>query len=134
MLLHAPSRGLSLKARKRASDLFLSLVVAPWRWRGLAASLRSTGESRGAGDAWRRVWTGERSWVGRSDYERDRWTGVPAWARLALESLRPGVFSPADGTPSDRFARVEAELAYLTRFSLAEDLRVFLRATREGAR
>ena len=133
-LLHAPSRGLSLKARKRASDIFLSLVVAPWRWRGLAASLKSTGESRGPGEAWRRVWSGERSWVGRSDYERDRWTGVPAWARLALESLRPGVFSPADGTPSDRFARVEAELAYLTRFSLAEDLRVFLRATREAAR
>ena len=133
-LLHAPSRGLSLKARKRASDIFLSLVVAPWRWRGLAASLKSTGESRSPGEAWRRVWSGERSWVGRSDYERDRWTGVPAWARLALESLRPGVFSPADGTPSDRFARVEAELAYLTRFSLAEDLRVFLRATREAAR
>ena len=59
---------------------------------------------------------------------------MPAWARLALESLRPGVFSPANGASSDRFARVEAELAYLTRFSLAEDLRVFLRATRRGAR
>ncbi|HKQ19001.1 MAG TPA: glycosyltransferase family 2 protein [Candidatus Eisenbacteria bacterium] len=134
VLLHAPSRGLSLKARKRASDLFLSLLVAPWRWRGLAASLKANGEGTGAGDAWRRVWSGERSWVGRSAYERDRWVGVPAWARLALESLRPGVFSPANGSDVDRFARVEAELAYLTRFSLAEDLRVFLRATREGAR
>ena len=134
VLLHAPSRGLSLKARKRASDLFLSFAIAPWRWRGIAASLRSSGQGTGAGEAWRRVWSGERSWVGRSAYEQDRWSGVPPWARLALESLRPGVFSPADGTPSDRCARVEAELAYLTRFSMAEDLRVFLRATREGTR
>ena len=134
VLLHAPSRGLSLKVRKRASDLFLSFAIAPWRWRGLAASLRENGDGSGAGAAWRRVWSGERSWVGRSAYEHDRWTGVPAWARLALESLRPGVFSPANGASTDRFARVEAELAYLTRFSMAEDLRVFLRATRRGAR
>lgn len=134
VLLHAPSRGLTLKVRKRASDLFLSFAIAPLRWRGLAASLKANGEGLGAGEAWRRVWSGERSWVGRSAYEHDRWTGVPAWARLALESLRPGVFSPANGASSDRFARVEAELAYLTRFSLAEDLRVFLRATRQAAR
>jgi hypothetical protein len=72
--------------------------------------------------------------VGRSAYEADRWTGVPAWARLALESLRPGVVSPANGAGSDRRARLESELAYLTRFSIAEDLRVFLRATDRGTR
>jgi hypothetical protein len=37
--------------------------------------------------------------------------------------------SPANGLGSDRRARLESELAYLTRFSIAEDLRVFLRAT-----
>ncbi|HTL99866.1 MAG TPA: hypothetical protein VL503_01935, partial [Candidatus Omnitrophota bacterium] len=74
------------------------------------------------------VWSGERSWVGRTEYERDRWAGVPAWARVALESVRPGVVSPAD--ENGRAPRLEAELAYLARFSLAEDLRIFLRATR----
>jgi hypothetical protein len=78
--------------------------------------------------------SGERSWVGRSAYETDRWTDVPAWARMALESLRPGVVSPSNGTHEDRNARLESELAYLSRFSLAEDLRIFLRATAGDAR
>ena len=134
VLLHAPSRGLSLRARKRASDLFLSFVVAPWRWGRIRSYLDERGEGLGAGEAWRQVVSGARSWVGRSAYEADRWTGVPAWARLALESLRPGVVSPANGAGSDRRARLESELAYLTRFSIAEDLRVFLRATDRGAR
>jgi hypothetical protein len=134
ILLHAPSRGLSVRGRKRASDLLLSLLVAPWRWRGLSAYLSARGEGSGPAEAWRQVWSGRRSWVGRSAYERDRWAGVPAWARPALESLRPGVISPADRADADRAARVESELAYLTRFSLAEDLRIFLRATRRGAR
>jgi hypothetical protein len=129
VLLHAPSRGLSLRARKRASDLFLSFLVAPWRWGRIRSYLSDRGEGLGAGEAWRQVVTGARSWVGRSAYEADRWTGVPDWARLALESLRPGVVSPANGSGSDRRARLESELAYLTRFSIAEDLRVFLRAT-----
>jgi hypothetical protein len=34
-----------------------------------------------------------------------------------------------NGAPADRAARLESELAYLSRFSLAEDLRLFLRAT-----
>jgi hypothetical protein len=93
----------------------------------------------GVGEAWRRVWSGERSWVGRSDYERVRWEGVPGWARLALEPVRPGVVSPADNAAEapdngrERGARLETELAYLARFSVAEDLRIFLRAT-SGAR
>jgi N-acetylglucosaminyl-diphospho-decaprenol L-rhamnosyltransferase len=139
-LLHAPSRGLSLRARKRASDVFLSLAIVPWRWRGLHGHLVRRAPGLSPGDAWRQVWTGERSWVGRTDYERDRWAGVPPWARLALEPIRPGVVSPADETeraPGDRAsaptARVESELAYLARFSVAEDVRIFLRATREGA-
>jgi hypothetical protein len=33
----------------------------------------------------------------------------------------------------DRKARVASELAYLARFSLAEDLRIFLRATGRSA-
>ncbi|HET7497908.1 MAG TPA: glycosyltransferase family 2 protein [Candidatus Eisenbacteria bacterium] len=127
-LLHAPSRGLSLRARKRASDVFLSVLVAPWRWGGLKRHLARNGGGLGPGEAWRRVWSGERSWVGRTEYERDRWAGVPAWARVALESVRPGVVSPAD--ENGRAPRLEAELAYLARFSLAEDLRIFLRATR----
>lgn len=132
VLLHAPSRGLGLKARKRASDLFLSLLVAPWRWSGLRSYLRAHEAPLAAGEAWRQVWSGERSWIGRSRYEADRWAGVPAWARLALQSLRPGVVSPAvtNGAEADRAARLELELAYLSRFSLAEDLRLFLRATR----
>jgi hypothetical protein len=134
VLLHAPSRGLSLRARKRASDLFLSFLVAPWRWGRIRTYLSDRGEGLGAGEAWRQVVTGARSWVGRSAYEADRWTGVPDWARLALESLRPGVVSPANGAGSDRRARLESELAYLTRFSIAEDLRVFLRATERRGR
>lgn len=134
VLLHAPSRGLSLRARKRASDLFLSFLVAPWRWGSIRTYLADRGEGLGAGEAWRQVVTGARSWVGRSAYEADRWTGVPDWARLALESLRPGVVSPANGAGSDRRARLESELAYLTRFSIAEDLRVFLRATERRSR
>lgn len=135
-LLHAPSRGLSLRARKRASDVFLSLVIVPWRWRGLHRHLVRRAPGLKPGDAWRQVWAGERSWVGRTDYERDRWAGVPPWARLALEPIRPGVVSPADGPEragNGPAARVETELAYLARFSVAEDLRIFLRATREGA-
>lgn len=150
VLLHAPSRGLSLKARKRASDMLLSILVAPWRWSGLKRHLERSGGGLGAGEAWRRVWSGERSWVGRTEYERERWAGVPAWARLALESVRPGVVSPADedgpavngASPRGPSAasgrrggsRLEAELAYLARFSLAEDLRIFLRATRGAER
>ncbi len=134
VLLHAPAKGLSLKARKRASDLFLSFAVAPWRWGRLKAYLAQRGEAIGPAEAWRQVISGERSWVGRSSYETDRWTGVPAWARLALESLRPGVVSPSNGAASDRRERLESELAYLSRFSLAEDLRIFLRATAGGAR
>jgi GT2 family glycosyltransferase len=133
ILLHAPSRGFSLRARKRASDLLLSFLVAPWRWGRLRAYLASRGESIGPGEAWRQVLAGERSWVGRTRYEADRWTGVPDWARLALEPLRPGVVSPGNGSGADRKGRLESELAYLSRFSLAEDLRIFLRAT-EGAR
>jgi GT2 family glycosyltransferase len=135
-LLHAPSRGLSLRARKRASDVFLSLVIVPWRWRGLHRHLVRRAPGLKPGDAWRQVWAGERSWVGRTDYERDRWAGVPPWARLALEPIRPGVVSPADEPEragNGPAARVETELAYLARFSVAEDLRIFLRATREGA-
>ena len=133
VLLYAPSRGLSLKARKRVSDLALSFFVAPWRWGRLKRYLATRGEAIGPGEAWRQVLSGERSWVGRSAYESDRWTGVPAWARLALESLRPGVVSPSSDAASDRGARLESELAYLARFSLAEDLRIFLRATAGGA-
>jgi N-acetylglucosaminyl-diphospho-decaprenol L-rhamnosyltransferase len=132
-LLHAPSRGFSLRARKRASDLLLSFLVAPLRWGRLRAYLASRGETIGPGEAWRQVLAGERSWVGRSRYEADLWTGVPDWARLALEPLRPGVMSPGNGSGADRRGRLESELAYLSRFSLAEDLRIFLRAT-EGAR
>lgn len=132
ILLHAPSRGFSLRARKRASDLFLSFLVAPWRWGRLRAYLASRGESIGPGEAWRQVLAGERSWVGRTRYEADRWTGVPDWARLALEPLRPGVVSPGNGSGADRKGRLESELAYLSRFSLAEDLRIFLRATGEA--
>ncbi len=134
VLLHAGSRGVSLRARKRASDLFLSLVVAPFRWRRLREVLAARGEALGPGAAWRQVWSGERSWVGRSAYERDLWTGVPDWARLALESIPPGVVTPACGGAPDRQARLESELAYLARFSLAEDLRIFLRATGRAAR
>jgi len=138
VLLHAPSRGLSLKARKRASDVLLSVLVAPWRWAGLKRHLERSGGGIAAGEAWRRVWSGERSWVGRTEYERERWAGVPAWARLALESVRPGVVSPADEDGRDAArrdaSRLEAELAYLARFSLAEDLRIFLRATRGAGR
>ncbi|MGE5177408.1 MAG: glycosyltransferase [Hyphomicrobiales bacterium] len=130
VLLHAPSRGLSVRARKRASDLLLSLLVVPWRWRGLGAYLKTREEPLGTGAAWRQVWTGERSWVGRTAYERERWAGVPTWARAALESIRPGVVSPAGAGAADRAARIESELAYLARFSVAEDLRLFLRATR----
>jgi hypothetical protein len=60
--------------------------------------------------------------------------GVPEWARLALESLRPGVLSPSSDNASDRRARLESELAYLARFSMAEDLRIFLKATAGGVR
>jgi hypothetical protein len=133
VLLHAPSRGLSLRVRKRASDLLLSLLIAPFRWGRLRGYLAARGEGLGAAEAWRRVWAGERSWVGRSAYERDLWAGVPDWARLALESVRPGVVTPADGAGLDRQSRVAMELAYLARFSLAEDLRIFLRATRRSA-
>lgn len=129
VMLHAPSRGLSLRARKRATDLLLSLLVAPFRWRGLRAYLAARGEACGSGGAWRQVWSGERSWVGRSAYESDLWTGVPDWARVALESIRPGVVTPAGGAAADRQGRLDSELAYLSRFSLAEDLRIFLRAT-----
>jgi N-acetylglucosaminyl-diphospho-decaprenol L-rhamnosyltransferase len=133
VLLHTPSRGLSLRVRKRASDLLLSLLIAPFRWSRLRGYLAARGGDLGAGEAWRMVWSGERSWVGRSAYERDLWAGVPDWARLALESVRPGVVTPANGPALDHLSRVNAELAYLARFSLAEDLRIFLRATRGGA-
>jgi lipopolysaccharide/colanic/teichoic acid biosynthesis glycosyltransferase len=73
---------------------------------------------------------GRLSWVGRSAYEADRWADVPGWARMALESVRPGVVTPSNGLASDPMARVSADLAYLSRFSLAEDLRIFLRKTR----
>ncbi len=134
VLLHSPSRGLSMKARKRASDLLVSLFVAPFRWGALRAYLAQRGERYGPREAWAGVWTGRLSWVGRSAYEQDRWADVPDWARLALESLRPGVVTPPNGSSADRAARGLAELAYLSRFSLAEDLRVFLRATRGSVR
>jgi len=130
VLLHAPSRGLSVRARKRASDILLSLFVAPFRWGALRAYLASRGEGTTPAQAWGRVWTGRLSWVGRSAYEADRWENVPGWARLALESIRPGVVTPPDGVSGDPMSRVAADLAYLSRFSLAEDLRQFLRATR----
>ncbi len=132
VLLHTPSRGLGPRTRKRMSDLFLSFLVAPWRWRGLRAYLAAHEAPLRPADAWRQVWTGERSWVGRSRYEVDRWAEIPSWARLALQTLRPGVVSPAppNGSGADRAARVESELAYLSKFSMAEDLRLFLRATR----
>ena len=130
VLLHAPSRGLSVRVRKRASDLLLSLFVAPFRWGALRAYLMRRGEGYGPGEAWGRVWTGRLSWVGRSAYETERWENVPGWARLALESIRPGVVTPPDGVSGDPMDRVTADLAYLSRFSLAEDLRQFLRATR----
>ena len=134
MLLHTPSRGLGPRTRKRMSDLFLSFLVAPWRWRGLGAYLSAHESPLRPAEAWRQVWAGKRSWVGRSRYESDRWAGIPSWARLALQTLRPGVVSPAlpNGQGADRAARVESELAYLSRFSLSEDLRLFLRATRGG--
>jgi hypothetical protein len=134
VLLYAPSRGLSLRARKRASDLLLSFLVAPWRWGRIRAYLAERGESIGPSEAWRQVVFGSRSWIGRTAYEGDRWAGVPPWARLALETLRPGVVSPVNGAGSDRQAHLESELAYLTRFSIAEDLRIFLRATAGSAR
>ncbi len=134
VLLHTPSRGLGPRTRKRMSDLFLSFLVAPWRWRGLGAYLSAHESPLRPAEAWRQVWTGKRSWVGRSRYESDRWAEIPSWARLALQTLRPGVVSPAlqNGQGADRAARVESELAYLSRFSLSEDLRLFLRATRGG--
>ena len=134
VLLHAPSRGLSVRVRKRASDLLLSLFVAPFRWGALRAYLAGRGEAYGPGEAWGRVWSGRLSWVGRSAYEAERWENVPAWARLALESIRPGVVTPPNGASGDPMARVTADLAYLSRFSLAEDLRQFLRATRGDTR
>lgn len=137
VLLHTPSRGLGPRTRKRVSDLFLSFLVAPWRWGGLRAYLAAHEEPLRPAEAWRQVWSGERSWVGRSRYEVDRWAGIPSWARLALQTLRPGVVSPALSSKNgaDRTARVESELAYLSRFSMAEDLRLFLRATRgQGTR
>jgi N-acetylglucosaminyl-diphospho-decaprenol L-rhamnosyltransferase len=131
VLLHAATRGLAPRARKRVSDLLLSFLVAPWRWRGLRDYLATNEAPLGPAHAWRLVWSGERSWVGRSLYESDRWAGVPAWARIALQTLRPGVVSPSppNGDGIDRASRVESELAYLSRFSVAEDLRLFLRAT-----
>jgi hypothetical protein len=107
----------------------LSFLVAPWRWGKIRSYLASRGEAIGPGEAWRSVLAGRRSWVGRSPYEADRWIGVPAWARVALESLRPGIVSPSENAGADRGARLESELAYLSRFSFAEDLRIFLRAT-----
>jgi len=135
VLLYAPTRGVGLRARKRMTDLLLSLFVAPWRWRGLRAYLNAHEERLAPGAAWRLVWSGERSWIGRTRYESDRWAGIPPWARLALLTLRPGVVSPGttNGAGTDRAARLESELAYLSRFSLAEDLRLFLRATRTAA-
>jgi len=130
VLLHAPSRGLSVRARKRASDLLLSLFVAPFRWGALRAYLARHGEGYGPGEAWGRVWAGRLSWVGRRAYETERWENVPGWARLALESIRPGVVTPPNGAAGDPMSRIAADLAYLSRFSLAEDLRQFLRATR----
>ena len=130
VLLHTPSRGLSVRVRKRASDLLLSLFVAPFRWGALRAYLERRGEGYGPAEAWGGVWTGRLSWVGRSAYETDRWANVPGWARLALESIRPGVVTPPNGAPGDAMSKVAADLAYLSRFSLAEDLRQFLRATR----
>ncbi|TMQ49189.1 MAG: hypothetical protein E6K71_05465 [Candidatus Eisenbacteria bacterium] len=118
-----------MRARKRASDLLLSIFVAPFRWGALRAYLTSRGAQYGPGEAWGRVWSGRLSWVGRSAYEVERWADVPGWARLALESMRPGVVTPPNGSSGDPMARVAADLAYLRRFSLAEDLRVFLRAT-----
>ena len=132
ILLHVPSRGLSLRARKRASDLILTFLVAPWRWGKLRAYLVGRGEAIGPGTAWRQVLAGQKSWVGRSAYEANRWVDVPGWARLALESLRPGVVSPSNGASLGSKERLESELAYLSRFSLAEDLRIFLRATGEA--
>jgi len=44
------------------------------------------------------------------------------------------VITPPNGDVSDRAARVSADLAYLSRFSLSEDLRVFLRAMRGAGR
>ena len=137
VLLYAPTRGLGPRARKRMSDFVLSFLVAPWRWRGLRDYLAAHEAPLAPGEAWRQVWRGQRSWVGRSSYEGDRWAGVPSWARVALQTLRPGVVSPsppngsghAGGPGWDRAARVESELAYLSRFSIAEDLRLFLRAT-----
>ena len=130
VLLHAPSRGLSVRVRKRASDLLLSLFVAPFRWGALRAYLARRGETYTPAQAWGRVWTGRLSWVGRSAYEESRWANVPGWARLALESMRPGVVTPPNGVSGDPMSRVAADLAYLSRFSVAEDLRQFLRATR----
>jgi hypothetical protein len=130
VLLHAPSRGLSVRVRKRASDLLLSLFVAPFRWGALRAYLAGRGVGFTPAQAWGRVWMGRLSWVGRSAYEADRWANVPEWARLALESIRPGVVTPPNGATGDPMAKVTADLAYLSRFSLAEDLRVFLHATR----
>ncbi|HXL15159.1 MAG TPA: glycosyltransferase, partial [Methylomirabilota bacterium] len=129
VLLHAPSRGLSVRVRKRASDLLLSLFVAPFRWGALRAYLARRGGTYTPAQAWGRVWMGRLSWVGRSAYEESRWANVPGWARLALESIRPGVVTP-NGSAGDPMSRVAADLAYLSRFSLAEDLRQFLRATR----
>jgi len=108
----------------------LSLFVAPFRWSALRAYLARRGESYTPAQAWGRVWTGRLSWVGRSAYEEDRWANVPGWARLALESIRPGVVTPPNGLAGDPMSRVTADLAYLSRFSVAEDLRQFLRATR----
>lgn len=133
VLLSAPSSGVSIRTRKRVSDLALSFLIAPWRWGRLKKYLIASSEPIGPGQAWRQVVFGERSWVGRSAYETNRWNGVPDWARLALESLRPGVVSPAGGAPSSARERLEIELAYLFRFSMAEDLRIFLRVTRGGA-
>jgi hypothetical protein len=130
VLLHAPSRGLSVRVRKRASDLLLSIFVAPFRWGALRAYLAERGARYGPAEAWGRVWMGRLSWVGRSSYEAERWADIPDWARLALESMRPGVVTPPDGSNGDPTSRVAADLAYLSRFSLAEDLRVFLRALR----
>jgi GT2 family glycosyltransferase len=129
LLIHAPSRGLSVRVRKRATDLLLSLFVVPFRWGALRAYLARRGEGYGPAEAWGRVWSGRLSWVGRSEYEAERWERVPEWARLALQSVRPGVVTPRNGGSTNPMASVRADLEYVARFSMAEDLRRFLSAT-----
>ena len=84
VLLYAPSRGLSLRARKRASDLVLSFLVAPLAVGKLRDYLAARGEAIGPGEAWRQS-SRRRSGAGSGEARTRPTAGPesPRWARLA---------------------------------------------------